>query len=189
MGPGGRPDFPEATYDGRMRSEIVAGRVGVNNPIGVATIEPGNSELRRPAEDPQLGTSTTSWSAPVERASFLCLVVARLFMCRAIHRRRWHGEDRTGDGNDHRAIWRVDRPLPAGRLHMTAPFAIAEMKNGLHRGSRATARTAPHFFDVRRTFFPFTHSDREDICQKTSSSTPKDGQDGAARPDNDIEYL
>jgi hypothetical protein len=53
----------------------------------------------------------------------------------------------TGDGHDHRSIWRIDQVAPAGRYSLDNASRIAEMK------SRAVAEAREQLPELRRQFF------------------------------------
>jgi uncharacterized protein len=63
----------------------------------------------------------------------------------------------TGDGHDHKAIWRVDQVAPAGRYTMDGAERIAEMKNrGFTEAREQLPELRRHFFDGEaEPFVPF----------------------------------
>ena len=63
----------------------------------------------------------------------------------------------TGDGHDHRAIWRIDQTAPAGRYTMDDAELIAEMKNrGFTEAREQLPELRRHFFDREAELFvPF----------------------------------
>ena len=73
--------------------------------------------------------------------------LARLFMAGQSHSVLGTAKIVTGDGPDHRAIWRVDQTAPAGRYTMDEAARIAEMKN---RGFTEAREQLP---ELRRQFF------------------------------------
>lgn len=130
--------------------ELVDGGVWANNPIGVATIE-AVGMLGWPAESLKIlsvGTindvkAPPRWKGKLPMASS----VARLFMAGQSHSALGTAKIVTGDGHDHRAIWRIDQMAPAGRYTMDDAERIAEMKN---RGFTEAREQLP---ELRRHFF------------------------------------
>ena len=63
----------------------------------------------------------------------------------------------TGDGHDHKAIWRVDQIAPAGRYTMDDAERIAEMKNrGFTEAREQLPELRRHFFEGEaEPFVPF----------------------------------
>jgi uncharacterized protein len=73
--------------------------------------------------------------------------VMRLFMAGQSHSALGTAKIITGDGHDHRAIWRIDQLAPAGRYTLDNASRIAEMK------SRAVAEAREQLPELRRHFF------------------------------------
>jgi hypothetical protein len=63
----------------------------------------------------------------------------------------------TGDGHDHRAIWRIDQTASAGRYTMDDAARIAEMKDrGFTEAREQLPELRRHFFDCEAdAFTPF----------------------------------
>jgi patatin-like phospholipase/acyl hydrolase len=130
--------------------ELVDGGVWANNPIGVATIE-AVGMLNWPAARLKIlsiGTindvkPSPRWAGKLPMASSL----ARLFMAGQSHSALGTAKILTGDGHDHRAIWRVDQTAPAGRYTIDGAARIAEMKN------RAFVEAREQLPELRRQFF------------------------------------
>jgi hypothetical protein len=83
--------------------------------------------------------------------------LARLFMAGQSHSALGTAKIVTGDGHDHRAIWRVDQTAPAGRYTMDGAARIAEMKNrGFTEAREQLPELRRHFFDREaEPFVPF----------------------------------
>jgi patatin-like phospholipase/acyl hydrolase len=130
--------------------ELIDGGVWANNPIGVATIE-AVGMLNWPAARLKIlsiGTindvkPSPRWAGKLPMASSL----VRLFMAGQSHSALGTAKILTGDGHDHRAIWRVDQTAPAGRYTIDGAAHIAEMKN---RGFVEARERLP---ELRRQFF------------------------------------
>jgi hypothetical protein len=73
--------------------------------------------------------------------------VTRLFMAGQSHSAMGAAMIITGDGHDHRAIWRVDQTAPEGRYTLDNASRIAEMKD------RATTEARQQLPELRRAFF------------------------------------
>jgi hypothetical protein len=140
--------------------ELVDGGVWANNPIGVATIE-AVGMLGWPADRLKIlsiGTindvrAPPRWKGKLPMASSL----ARLFMAGQSHSALGTAKIVTGDGHDHRAIWRIDQTAPAGRYTMDDAASIAEMKNrGFTEAREQLPELRRHFFDRKaERFVPF----------------------------------
>jgi hypothetical protein len=140
--------------------ELVDGGVWANNPIGVATIE-AVGMLNWPAARLKIlsiGTindvrAPPRWKGKLPMASS----VARLFMAGQSHSALGTAKIITGDGHDHKAIWRVDQIAPAGRYTMDDAERIAEMKNrGFTEAREQLPELRRHFFDGEaEPFVPF----------------------------------
>jgi hypothetical protein len=83
------------------------------------------------------------WSGKVPMASH----VTRLFMAGQSHSALGAAKILTGDGHDHRAIWRIDQVAPIGRYTLDNASRIAEMK------SRAVVEAREQLPELRRHFF------------------------------------
>jgi hypothetical protein len=85
------------------------------------------------------------------------LSLARLFMAGQSHSALGTAKIVTGDGHDHRAIWRVDQTAPTGRYTMDDAARIAEMKNrGFTEAREQLPELRRHFFDREaERFVPF----------------------------------
>ncbi len=138
--------------------ELVDGGVWANNPIGVAAVE-AVGLLGWPADRLKIlsiGTindvrAQPKWKGKLPMASS----VARLFMAGQSHSALGAAKIITGDGHDHRAIWRIDQTAPAGRYTMDAAARIAEMKDrGFTEAREQLPELRRHFFD--READPFT---------------------------------
>lgn len=130
--------------------ELVDGSMWANNPIGVAVIEAVGMLNWAAATLKILSIGTIDdvrapprWKGKLPMASS----VARLFMAGQSHSALGTAKIITGDGHDHRAIWRVDQIAPAGRYTMDDAERIAEMKN---RGFTEAREQLP---ELRRNFF------------------------------------
>jgi patatin-like phospholipase/acyl hydrolase len=130
--------------------ELVDGGVWANNPIGVATIEAVGMLNWPVARLKILSIGTINdvkpsprWTGKLPMASSL----ARLFMAGQSHSALGTAKILTGDGHDHRAIWRVDQTAPAGRYTIDGAARIAEMKN------RAFVEAREQLPELRRQFF------------------------------------
>jgi predicted acylesterase/phospholipase RssA len=130
--------------------ELVDGSMWANNPIGVAVIEAVGMLNWAAATLKILSIGTINdvrapprWKGKLPMASS----VARLFMAGQSHSALGTAKIITGDGHDHRAIWRVDQIAPAGRYTMDDAERIAEMKN---RGFTEAREQLP---ELRRNFF------------------------------------
>jgi uncharacterized protein len=131
--------------------ELVDGGVWANNPIGVAAIE-AIGVLKSPADRLKiLSIGTTSDVAPPARSKGKLPMVsslARLSMAGQSHSALGMAKIVTGDGHDHRPIWRVDQVAPAGRYTLDNVTRIAEMKNRAFTGAREQVpELRRHFFD------------------------------------------
>jgi patatin-like phospholipase len=130
--------------------ELVDGGVWANNPIGVAAIE-AIGVLGWPAKRLNIlsiGTindvkAPPSWRGKLPMASS----VTRLFVAGQSHSALGTAKIVTGDGHDHKAIWRVDQTAPEGRYTMDNAARIAEMKN------RAVTEAREQLPELRRHFF------------------------------------
>jgi hypothetical protein len=130
--------------------ELVDGGVWANNPIGVAVVE-AVGVLGWPAASLKvlsIGTiadvkARPRWSGKLPMAAH----VTRLFMAGQSHSALGTAKIITGDGHDHRAIWRVDQIAPSGRYTLDNAGRIAEMKN------RAIAEAREQLPELRRHFF------------------------------------
>lgn len=138
--------------------ELVDGGVWANNPIGVAAVE-AVGLLGWPADRLKIlsvGTindvrAQPKWKGKLPMASS----VARLFMAGQSHSALGAAKIITGDGHDHRAIWRIDQTAPAGRYTMDDAARIAEMKDrGFTEAREQLPELRRHFFD--REAQPFT---------------------------------
>lgn len=138
--------------------ELVDGGVWANNPIGVAAVE-AVGLLGWPADRLKIlsiGTindvrAQPKWKGKLPMASS----VARLFMAGQSHSALGAAKIITGDGHDHRAIWRIDQTAPAGRYTMDDAARIAEMKDRSFTEAREQLpELRRHFFD--REVDPFT---------------------------------
>lgn len=138
--------------------ELVDGGVWANNPIGVAAVE-AVGLLGWPAASLKIlsiGTindvrAQPKWKGKLPMASS----VARLFMAGQSHSALGAAKIITGDGHDHRAIWRIDQTAPAGRYTMDDAARIAEMKDrGFTEAREQLPELRRHFFD--REVDPFT---------------------------------
>ncbi len=138
--------------------ELVDGGVWANNPIGVAAVE-AVGLLGWPADRLKIlsiGTindvrAQPKWKGKLPMASS----VARLFMAGQSHSALGAAKIITGDGHDHRAIWRIDQTAPAGRYTMDDVARIAEMKDrGFTEAREQLPELRHHFFD--REVDPFT---------------------------------
>lgn len=130
--------------------ELVDGGVWANNPIGAAVVE-AVGILQWPASRLKIlsiGTLTDvvappRWSGKLPMAAH----VTRLFMAGQAHSALGAAKILTGDGHDHRSIWRIDQVAPAGRYSLDNASRIAEMK------SRAVAEAREQLPELRRQFF------------------------------------
>jgi uncharacterized protein len=140
--------------------ELVDGGVWANNPIGVATIE-AVGMLNWPADRLKIlsiGTTNDAKAPPRWRGKLpMASSVARLFMAGQSHSALGTAKIVTGDGHDHRAIWRIDQTAPAGRYTMDDAERIAEMKNrGFTEAREQLPELRRHFFDREvEPFVPF----------------------------------
>jgi hypothetical protein len=138
---------PHSTAD---QIELVDGGVWANNPIGVAVVE-AVGILGWPADRLKvlsIGTITDvkappRWSGKLPMAAY----VTRLFMAGQSHSALGTAKIITGDGHDHRAIWRIDQIAPSGRYTLDNASRIAEMK------SRALVEAREQLPELRRSFF------------------------------------
>lgn len=130
--------------------ELIDGGVWANNPIGVAVVE-AIGTLRWPANQLKIlsiGTiadvkAPPRWTGKLPMAAH----ITRLFMAGQSHSALGTAKIITGDGHDHRAIWRINQVAPAGRYTMDNAGRIAEMK------SRAIAEAREQLPELRRHFF------------------------------------
>jgi hypothetical protein len=116
--------------------ELVDGGVWANNPIGAATVE-AVGMLGWPADRLKI------WRGKLPMATSL----TRLFMAGQSHSAIGTAKILTGDGHDHRAIWRIDQIAPEGRYTLDNASRIAEMK------SRAVGEAREQLPELRRQFF------------------------------------
>jgi patatin-like phospholipase/acyl hydrolase len=140
--------------------ELVDGGVWANNPIGVAAME-AVGMLNWPADRLKIlsiGTITNvkpppRWKGKLPMASS----ITRLFMAGQSHSALGTAKIVTGDGHDHKAIWRVDQVAPAGRYTLDDAARIAEMKNrGFTEAREQLPELRRHFFDRQADRFePF----------------------------------
>jgi patatin-like phospholipase/acyl hydrolase len=138
--------------------ELVDGGVWANNPIGVAAVE-AVGMLGWPADRLKIlsiGTTSDVKAQPKWRGKLsMATSVTRLFMAGQSHSALGAAKIITGDGQDHKAIWRIDQVAPEGRYTMDNAARIAEMKD------RAVAEAREQLPELRRNFFqepvlPFT---------------------------------
>jgi patatin-like phospholipase/acyl hydrolase len=130
--------------------ELVDGGVWANNPIGAAVVE-AIGVLNWPAAQLKIlsiGTindvkAPPRWTGKLPMAAH----VTRLFMAGQSHSALGTAKILTGDGHDHRAIWRIDQTAPAGRYTLDNAGRIAEMK------SRAIVEAREQLPELRRHFF------------------------------------
>jgi len=130
--------------------ELIDGGVWANNPIGVAVVE-AIGTLRWPANQLKILSIGTiadvkdppRWTGKLPMAAH----ITRLFMAGQSHSALGTAKIITGDGHDHRAIWRINQVAPAGRYTMDNAGRIAEMK------SRAIAEAREQLPELRRHFF------------------------------------
>ncbi|MGY3532243.1 CBASS cGAMP-activated phospholipase [Bradyrhizobium sp. USDA 4452] len=140
--------------------ELFDGGVWANNPIGVATIE-AVGMLNWPADRLKilsLGTINDVKAGPRWKGKLpMAPSIARLFMSGQSHSALGMAKIVTGDGHDHRAIWRIDQTAPPGRYTMDDAGRIAEMKNrGFTEAREQLPELRRHFFDsVAEPFVPF----------------------------------
>jgi patatin-like phospholipase/acyl hydrolase len=133
--------------------ELVDGGVWANNPIGAATVE-AVGLLGWPADRLKILSIGTigdakvlpTWRGKLTMASSL----TRLFLAGQSHSAIGTAKILTGDGHDHKAIWRIDQTGPAGRYTLDNTSRIAEMK------SRAIAEAREQLPELRRQFFDRT---------------------------------
>jgi uncharacterized protein len=130
--------------------ELVDGGIWANNPIGAAVIE-AVGLLEWPAAQLKIlsiGTIAEPAAPPRWRGKLpMSAHVMRLFMAGQSHSALGTAKIITGDGHDHRAIWRIDQLAPAGRYTLDNASRIAEMK------SRAVAEAREQLPELRRHFF------------------------------------
>jgi uncharacterized protein len=130
--------------------ELIDGGVWANNPIGAATVE-AIGMLGWPANRLKIlsiGTIADVKSLPKWRGKFpMATSVTRLFMAGQSHSALGTAKILTGDGHDHRAIWRIDQIAPEGRYTLDNASCIAEVK------SRAVAEAREQLPELRRQFF------------------------------------
>jgi hypothetical protein len=130
--------------------ELVDGGVWANNPIGVATVE-AVGMLGWPADRLKIlsiGTIADVKALPKWRGKLpMATSLTRLFMAGQSHSAIGTAKVLTGDGHDHRAIWRIDQIAPEGRYTLDNASRIAEMK------SRAVAEAREQLPELRRHFF------------------------------------
>lgn len=140
--------------------ELADGGVWANNPIGVATIE-AVGMLNWPADSLKvlsLGTINDVKAAPRWKGKLpMASSIARLFIAGQSHSALGTAKIVTGDGHDHRAIWRVDQTAPPGRYTMDGAGRLAEMKDrGFTEAREQLPELRRHFFDrVAEPFVPF----------------------------------
>jgi uncharacterized protein len=140
--------------------ELVDGGVWASNPIGVAAIE-AIGMLNWPADRLKIlsiGTTTDVKTLPRLRGKApMAMSLARLFMAGQSHSALGTAKIVTGDGHDHRAIWRVDQTAPAGRYTLDNVSRIAEMKDrGFTEAREQLPELRRHFFDrPGQPFVPF----------------------------------
>lgn len=138
--------------------ELVDGGVWANNPIGVAAVE-AVGLLGWPAHRLKIlsiGTTNDVRAQPKWKGKLpMATSVARLFMAGQSHSALGTAKIITGDGHDHRAVWRIDQTAPAGRYMMDNAAWIAEMKDrGFTEAREQLPELRRHFFD--REVDPFT---------------------------------
>lgn len=130
--------------------ELVDGGVWANNPIGAATVE-AVGMLGWPADRLKIlsiGTINDVKAPPRWRGKLpMVTSMTRLFMAGQSHSAFGTAKILTGDGHDHKAIWRIDQTAPEGRYTMDNASRIAEMK------SRAVAEAREQLPELRRHFF------------------------------------
>ena len=140
--------------------ELVDGGVWANNPIVVAAIEAVGMLNWPPDRLKILSIGTINdVKAPPRWKGKLPMVssIARLFMAGQSHSALGTAKIVTGDGHDHRAIWRIDQTAPAGRYTMDDAERIFEMKNrGFTEAREQLPELRRHFFDREaEPFVPF----------------------------------
>ncbi|MBN8990648.1 MAG: patatin-like phospholipase family protein [Rhizobiales bacterium] len=130
--------------------ELVDGGVWANNPIGAATVE-AIGMLGWPANRLKIlsiGTINDVKAPPKWRGKLpMATSLTRLFMAGQSHSAIGTAKILTGDGHDHKAIWRIDQTAPEGRYTLDNASRIAEMK------SRAVAEAREQLPELRRHFF------------------------------------
>jgi hypothetical protein len=130
--------------------ELVDGGVWANNPIGAAVVE-AVGVLNWPASQLKIlsiGTITDVKAPPRWNGKLpMAANVTRLFMAGQSHSALGTAKILTGDGHNHRAIWRIDQVAPTGRYTLDNAGRIAEMK------SRAVAEAREQLPELRRHFF------------------------------------
>lgn len=150
---------PHSTAD---QVELIDGGVWANNPIGVAVVE-AVGLLGWPADCLKvlsIGTITDvkappRWSGKLPMAAH----VTRLFMAGQSHSAVGTAKIITGDGHDHRAIWRIDQIAPLGRYTLDNASRIAEMKSrALVEAREQLPELRLHFFDTLAEKFMPCHS-------------------------------
>ena len=133
--------------------ELVDGGVWANNPIGAATVE-AVGLLGWPADRLKIlsiGTIGDARALPAWRGKLtMASSLTRLFLAGQSHSAIGTAKILTGDGHDHKAIWRIDQTAPAGRYTLDNTSRIAEMK------SRAVAEAREQLPELRRQFFDRT---------------------------------
>lgn len=130
--------------------ELIDGGIWANNPIGAAVVE-AIGILGWPADRLKvlsIGTiadvkAPPRWFGKLPMAAR----ITRLFMAGQSHSALGTAKIPTGDGHDHRAIWRVDQVAPSGRYSMDNAARIAEMKD------RAIVEAREQLPELRRHFF------------------------------------
>jgi uncharacterized protein len=130
--------------------ELVDGGVWANNPIGAAVVE-AVGMLGWPANRLKIlsiGTINDAKALPKWRSKLpMATSVTRLFMAGQSHSAIGIAKIITGDGHDHKAIWRIDQTAPGGRYALDNASRIAEIK------SRAVAEAREQLPELRRHFF------------------------------------
>jgi uncharacterized protein len=130
--------------------DLIDGGVWANNPIGAAVIE-AVGILKWPADQLKIlsiGTISDLKAPPrLLGKAPMAGHVTRLFMAGQSHSALGAAKILTGDGHDHKAIWRIDQVAPNGRYTMDNASRMAEMK------SRAVAEAREQLPELRRRFF------------------------------------
>jgi uncharacterized protein len=130
--------------------DLIDGGDWANNPIGAAVIE-AIGVLKWPATQLKiLSIGTIADLKTLPRwfgKALMASQVTRLFMAGQSHSALGTAKIITGDGHNHRAIWRIDQVAPTGRYALDNASRIAEMK------SRAVAEAREQLPELRRHFF------------------------------------
>lgn len=144
---------------------LVDGGVWANNPVGVAAVE-AIGLLGWPSNRVKilsLGTLSSPSNPAYSSGLFPAILsLKRLFMMGQSHSAFGTAKILTGEGPDHRAIWRIDQAVTAGRYSLDNVSRIAELRDrGYAEAREQLPQLRRHFFECPAAEFVPYHCPRK----------------------------